>query len=103
MKQKPIRSPKHLARIRKLDCMITNKEGENCNQRPVQAHHLMRMGNRGMSMKEWDCFAVPLCWKHHGEVTLTGDEPEFWALYGFAYKDVADYAAMLWRETLDGK
>lgn len=99
MKQKPIRSPKHLARVRKMDCMIT-RDGEHCNGQPVDAHHLMRVGNRGMSLKEWDCWVVPLCRKiHHAEVTVTGDEPEFWKNYGFTYEQVKDYARELWEQT----
>ncbi len=98
MKQKPIRSPKHLAFVRKQPCMIKNDEGENCNGTPVQAHHLMRCGNRGMSLKEWDCYTVPLCWKHHNEVTLTGDEPVFWEGYGISYEEVKNYAMELWEE-----
>ncbi len=80
--------------------MITNEDGENCNGSPVEAHHLMRCGGRGMSMKESDIWTVPLCkWIHHVEVTLTGFEEAFWLRYGFSYDEVKEYAQQLWRES----
>lgn len=98
MKQKPIRSPKHLARVRKLDCTITNKEGEHCNGLVI-SHHLTFINEGGLSKKVGDNWVVPLSVGHHAELHRIGERP-FWKKYGFTLDDVAAYAAMLWRETL---
>ncbi len=100
MKQKPIRSPKHLARLRKMDCMIT-KDGENCNQTPVIGHHLTFLkGQRGISQKVGDNWCVNLCMLHHGNLHYIG-EKTFWAFHDFTLDDVMEHAAMLWKETLN--
>lgn len=93
MKQKPIRSPKHLARVRKLDCMIKNDEGENCNGHVV-AHHLTFINEGGMGEKVGDNWVVPLSVGHHAELHRVG-EKRFWAKYGFTLEEVINYATEL--------
>ena len=90
-----IRSPKHRKFVASQPCMITNLEGENCNGTPVDAHHLMKMGGRGTSLKESDEWTVPLCRKHHIEVTGYGDEEVFWMYYNISYELVKDMAEFL--------
>lgn len=85
-----IRSKKHLAFVRSKGCLISFN-GQRCNQRP-EAHHLMKMGGRGMGLKESDEWTVPLCRYHHSEVTDYGDEEKFWNKYGFKYEAVKQTA-----------
>lgn len=94
MKSKPIRSPKHLKFIKGHNCMIT-REGQECNGTPVDPHHLMKIGNRGLGRKENDSWCVPLCRTHHCQVTRYGDERKFWALYGYEYEEVKERAKHL--------
>jgi hypothetical protein len=98
MKQKPIRSPKHLAIVRKMDCMIKNREGEHCNQRPVHPHHLTFIDEGGMGEKVGDNYVVPLSWYHHAELHRMG-EKAFWEKYGYTLEQVKDYARELWEQT----
>lgn len=53
----------HLANVRKCPCCV-------CLKMPAgEAHHLQSSGERGMSLRATDQWAVPLCFKHH-----TGDD-----------------------------
>ena len=65
-------SPKYLAHIRTLPCLVC--------QQPAEAHHLMIIGRRGMGMKTEDKYAVPLCHPHHMELHMMGDEFSFWVI-----------------------
>lgn len=95
MKEKKIRSPKHRQFVGTFECMITNKDNEHCNGTPVDAHHLMKMGGRGTSLKESDEWTVPLCRKHHTQVTGFGDEEVFWVNYNKPYEYVIGRAMAL--------
>ncbi len=92
MKQKPIRSPKHLAYIRSLPCCIM-KDGLNCNGTPVCAHHLTIIkGSRGISQKAGDCYCVPLCHFHHTTLHNVG-EKSFWSAWKI---DAIELTNQLW-------
>lgn len=91
-KNKAIRSKDHRSFIKSMECTIVNDEGENCNGLPVDPHHLMKIGNRGMSRKENDNWTIPLCREHHRIVTDCGDEERFWCDYGFSYSEIKDLA-----------
>lgn len=94
MKQKPIRSPKHLAYIRKLDCCV-KKDRLNCNGTPVIAHHLTIVkGSRGMSQKAGDDLTVPLCDMHHKTLHQMG-EKSFWKAWGI---DAVLLSKLLWEQ-----
>ena len=97
MKQKPIRSPKHLAFIRQQPCMIVNDEGENCNQKAI-SHHCTFIKEGGMSSKVGDNWCVPLCQFHHGNLHYVG-EKTFWGFYGFTLDKITNYAIELWNES----
>jgi hypothetical protein len=91
-KSKPIRSKDHRTFVKSMECTIVNEDGVHCNGLPLDPHHLMKMGGRGMSRKENDNWIVPLCRCHHTEVTGYGDEEEFWVNYGFSYREIKDLA-----------
>ena len=98
MKQKPIRSPKHLAFVRSKPCMIVNDERENCN-RQARAHHLTFLkGERGMSQKVGDNWTVPICDGHHYDLHYIG-EKFFWGVNGFTLDKITNYAIELWNES----
>lgn len=89
-----IRSPLHLAFVRSQPCVIT-KDNENCCRKPVDPHHLMKMGGRGAGLKESDMWTIPLCRKHHIEVTGYGDEEVFWVFHNKPYEYVIGRAIAL--------
>lgn len=93
-KSTKVRCPKHLKFVRSHACCIT-RDGDNCNGTPVDPHHLMKIGGRGTSLKESDEWTVPLCRKHHTEVTGYGDEEVFWVFYGIPYETVIKLAQSL--------
>lgn len=82
-----IRSPKHIAFVKSHPCLVT-KDGEHCNGTPVDPHHLMKMGGRGAGLKECDRWTVPVCRRHHHEVTICGDEEEYWLSLGIGYDEI---------------
>lgn len=49
----------HLAHIRQCPCCICRK------MQAGEAHHLQSIGERGMSLRATDRWAVPLCTEHH--------------------------------------
>jgi hypothetical protein len=84
--------PRHLANVRQLPC-LTCPEGA-WSSYETQAHHLMRTGERGLSLKSPDKWAVPLCWACHGpspydNVTDTGDEDAWFAARGVDGRAIA--------------
>lgn len=87
-----IRSKKHRDWVASHGCCISHG-GLQCNQGPVDADHLMRAGGHGMGLKESDELVVPLCrYIHHTEKTRTGDERQFWAKYGYTWKEIITLA-----------
>ena len=86
---KPIRNKKHLARIAEKACCC-------CGQMPVQVHHLLRGGNRGMGMRNGDDMTIPLCFRHHTELHAAGNETAFLGMFGI---NGPKLAAQHWRET----
>ena len=56
-----MRSPKRLAEIRKLPCVV-------CGRSPVDAAHSNQSAhNKGLGIKASDEFTIPLCRQHHIE------------------------------------
>ncbi len=53
----PVKSEKHLARVREIPCLICEKLG--LGQTPAAAHHLFRPEDR------CDYLTAPLCHAHH--------------------------------------
>lgn len=83
---------RHLANVRELPC-VACPDG-HWSAYPTQAHHLMRSGERGLSLKSPDKWAVPLCWACHGpspypNVTEAGDEDAWFAARGLDGRAVA--------------
>lgn len=100
-RQKRIRSPKHLARLRKLPCSIPG-----C--RPywqVVAHHLTCSPQpKARGLTAGDDWAVPLCLAHHGpgfagSLHDAGNERSWWARKGI---DPLALAERLWDQTQEG-
>lgn len=60
----------YLILIRGLPCVI-------CGRLPVEAHHLLRTGERGLSRKSSDRWAIPLCPECHRALHGHGDEEAF--------------------------
>lgn len=73
VKKGPVRSAKHLDRVRQERCLV-------CGVYGVQAHHL-RIGLRTMGVRKDDTRAVPLCPTHHDELHRSKEE-WFWAANG---------------------
>lgn len=69
-KQKKIRSEKHRRFIASLPCL-------KCGDSPCDAAHVRIGTGGGMGLKPSDCYAVPLCRKHHQE-QHSGGERTFW-------------------------
>ena len=96
---KPLRdgmSPRHLASIRQLPCVV-------CGREPCgQAHHLMGLAlGRGMGRKNADRWAIGLCLEHHAAVHDHGDDESWLAGHGI---DGRALAGALWsaRGDLEG-
>lgn len=94
LKEVKHRSASHRKFVSGHPCCIT-KNGEHCNGTPVDPHHLMKMGGRGVGLKESDEWTVPLCRRHHTEVTGYGDEEVFWLFYSIPYETVIELAQWL--------
>ncbi len=95
---------RHLANVRQLPC-VTCPEGTWLvrGNYATQAHHLMRSGERGLSLKSPDKYAVPLCLACHGpspypNVTDAGNEDAWFAERGLNGRAVA---AALWAARSD--
>jgi hypothetical protein len=79
--------------IRKQECAIC---GDDCS---VHAHHLIDTGDRGISLKEWDVTAIPLCAQHHREIHQIGSQS--WELrYGITQCEIV--VKMIKRAFYDG-
>ena len=78
-----IRSPGHLAWIRKHGCCVPL-----CNQRPIQAHHVRKGTDGAGSLKPGDQNAISLCYLHHSHVHNWGEDT-FEARYAIDMKALA--------------
>lgn len=76
-------SEPHLAMVRQLPCLGCGR------QPPNQPHHLLRTGERGLSRKSSDRWAVPLCFGCHANLHHTGDEDAWFAAIGLDGRAVA--------------
>ncbi len=65
-KQRNLRHPQHLAFVRGHQCSV-----DGCNEEPIEAAHfdgpIPNAERGGMSVKDHDKWAFPLCNHHHGE------------------------------------
>ena len=102
MKQKPIRSPKHLKNVRKLPCMIKDYNGDNCNGTPIVAHHLTFINEGGMGLKTGDNWTIPLCHRCHLRLHHMGEKAT-WKCRGIGLDEVTNYATKLWSVTNESK
>jgi len=63
------------------------------------AHHLLRSGLTARGEKPPDNKTVPLCYRHHHELHMIGDENRFWVVNGI---DPYVWADTHFREWSDG-
>lgn len=94
MKQKPIRSPKHLTFVRQQPCMI-KYDGLNCNRESIAHHPTFLKGKRGMGQKVSDEYAIPICHFHHYNLHYIG-EKFFWNGHDIGLDEVVNYGRELW-------
>jgi hypothetical protein len=93
-KPERLRSRPHLAYVGSLPCCIPD-----CEEGPVQVHHLTHVQPKARGLKASDVFTVPLCLRHHlgqGGVHTYGREGAWWAAHGV---DPVKLAARLWAES----
>lgn len=76
----------HLEKIRQCPCVI-------CGARDAEAHHLLRSGERGLSLKSPDRFAIALCPRCHRTLHDKGDEEAYLTSRGI---DGRALAGALW-------
>lgn len=79
----------HLANVRLCGCAVCDGVGRGA----VQAHHLLRSGERGMSRKSSDKWALPLDLRCHALLHAAGDEDAFLSRHGI---DGRALATALW-------
>jgi hypothetical protein len=75
-RQPRIRDEAHLARIRRLPCMMCGQAAEAAHVRLSCAE--VGKINPGVGQKPDDRWAAPLCHKHHMQQHDMGDEEGFW-------------------------
>jgi hypothetical protein len=90
-----IRDKEHLKFVADRPCFVCETSHD------VQAHHLMRTGERGIGLKSGDDKAIPLCFTHHTELHLNGDEVDFFELHGIDHGEVVWYAKTLYETSKD--
>ena len=95
----------YLQWLRGRPCFLESKGG--CGavsnfRKPVEPAHVDCAGGKGMGLKVADCYAIPLCQKHHdeqhgkvGSFKDRGGWKTFQAKYGF---DAVQVAAGYWRQ-----
>ena len=92
--ERPGMSEEHLALIRQLPCV-------SCLVLPAgEAHHLKCTGERGMSVRSTDRWALPHCHNCHMEIESRGAKQEI-AYYGSFGVDPLALAEALWKSTGD--
>lgn len=68
--------PAYLKYVRQTPCLA-------CESPYPSAHHIQRVGEKGMGLKSSDKWAVPLCHRCHMDLHQGGvDEMMWWALKG---------------------
>ncbi len=85
MANKQYRDKRHVGFIKRLACLIGQKNGPSTCNGCTEAHHLLKpySGKRGMSLKAGDENCIPLCQKHHMELhTKHGTEKNLFEHYG---------------------
>jgi len=80
---KRVRSPGHLAWVRKHGCCVPD-----CNGMPIEAAHVRMGTNGGTGIKPDDRWVVSLCMAHHRKQHTLG-ESEFEKIYGLDMKALA--------------
>ena len=86
-----MRSEAYLSYIRTLPCLVHRRPG-------VEAHHYQRTGDKGLSLKTGDEWAVPVCKLCHDAIHMIGNEQSFWAIAGV---DPVAWAEKTWSEWND--
>lgn len=95
-KEKPqIRSPQHLAWVRRYFCAVQN---DACEGR-VEAAHARTGTDGGMGVKPGDNWAIPLCTHHHAIQHRIGEQ-SFETQYKINMKRLAEH---LWDVSPHGK
>lgn len=91
-KQRDGMSAAHLENVKLLPCLTCGVARPHFT---VDPNHLMRVGpgERGLSLKTRDRWAVPACRTCHNHVTDVGDDERWYADRGF---DARAVAAELW-------
>ena len=90
-KKKKLRSPAHLANVRKQSCLVCGSPPPN------HAHHIQFSEHRGIGQKVGDQWTVPLCGLcHHKLHTTKEGERLYWVFEGV---DAMQVAKDLWRKT----
>jgi hypothetical protein len=102
-------APQFLAWLRGRECFLAGHRAGGCGlgspprKSPVEAAHIDHGGDKGMSSKVSDKFAIPLCQRHHdeqsgkiGEFRQRGGWRTFEIKYGFDAVDVAGDYWHLW-------
>lgn len=89
-----MRSKSYLRHVRGGSCL-------RCRSPYPSAHHLQRVGEKGMALKSGDEWAVPLCHRCHTDLHQGGNSEDlWWALLGI---DAKEWAVKSYREWLDGE
>jgi len=81
-KTKKFRSKKYLQWVAEKPCLL-------CMYEPCQAHHITIAELRGWGQKVSDNYTIPLCYKHHHLLHMTG-ERKFWQKLGINPKFYAE-------------
>lgn len=101
-------APTYLQWLRGRSCYLDGHRNGGCGlgepprRSPVEAAHVDHGGDKGMSTKASDRFAIPLCQRHHdeqsgkiGEFRQRGGWKSFQLKYGF---NAVEVAAAYWRK-----
>lgn len=86
-----VESEKHRRFVASMPCMITG------STYGVQAHHLLRVGGKGMGTKTCDSWCIPLRHDHHRGLHEFGDEFGYLELFGVEYEEAKNRALELAR------
>lgn len=88
-----VRSPAHLAWVRKHSCTVPNCEGQ-----PIEAAHVRIGGEGGTSLKPGDDCTISLCQAHHRRAHQIG-ERSFAAEIGWTVERLQELAASFWQQS----
>lgn len=83
--ERPGDSAKHLSLVRQMPCCVPG-----CGS-GGDAHHLLRIGGlpKGVGRKNEDCWAIPVCRKHHDAAHAAGNDEAWFAGQGIQARDLA--------------